>query len=69
MSKNFDFENERRAANLSIRDMKVTQPFIFPEWQRIQQAVAAIQVANQELKRAQEAWDRLGQDNVEKSNE
>jgi hypothetical protein len=64
MSKTFDFEKERRAANANIREMKVTQPFIFPEYQRILNAVDAVQAANQELKRAQEAWERLGQDNV-----
>jgi hypothetical protein len=44
--------------------MKATQPFIFPEWQRIQQAVEAVRVANRDLEMAQAAWDRLGRDNV-----
>ncbi len=60
----FDFEKERRAANASIREMKVTQPFIFPEFQRILQAMDASRAANRELVLAQEAWERLGQDNV-----
>jgi hypothetical protein len=64
MSKTFDFEEQRRSANRDIRDMKATQPFIFPEWQRIQQAVEAVRVANRDLEMAQAAWDRLGRDNV-----
>jgi hypothetical protein len=66
MSKTFDFEKERCAANAMIRHTKVTHPFVFPEWQRIQNAVDKIREANKELELAQAAWDRLGQDNFNK---
>jgi hypothetical protein len=61
MSK-FDFEEQRCSANRDVRDMKATQPFIFPEWQRIQQATDALREATKELERAQTAWDKLGKD-------
>lgn len=60
----FDFEEQRRSASKAIREMKVTQPFIFPEWQRVQLATDALRAATLELKRAQEAWDKLGKDDV-----
>jgi hypothetical protein len=56
----FDFEKERSAANAHIREMKVMQPFIFPEWRRIQRATDALREAHKELEMAQSAWDRLG---------
>lgn len=59
-----NFEEQRRAANANIREMKVVTPFIFPEWQRIQYAVDRVRAANLELEHAQAAWDKLGQDDV-----
>jgi hypothetical protein len=60
--KTFDFEEHRRSANRDIRDMKVTQPFIFPEWQHVQIATDALRAAHKELERALEEWNNLGKD-------
>lgn len=60
----FDFEVQRKAAAANIRMLKVVTPYIFPEWQQVQQATDALRIAHQNLERAQSAWDRLGQHNV-----
>lgn len=49
-----------KAAQKSVRAMKRTSPCIFPEWSRLQSAKAEVLRANEELKRAQAAWNSLG---------
>jgi hypothetical protein len=61
MSK-FDFEEQRCSASARIREMKIKTPFIFPEWQRVQQAMDRLREASKELANAQSAWERLGQE-------
>lgn len=60
----FDFEKERKAANANIRELKITQPFIFPQWQRVQNATESLRDAQYELERALKEWNDLGSDNV-----
>jgi hypothetical protein len=62
MSKTFDFEKERRAANANIREMKVTEPFIFHEWHMVQIATDKLREAHLELELALKKWDDLGKD-------
>ncbi len=57
----FDFEKQRRAANKSIREMKISQPFIFPEWQRLQEAEDKLREARREVELAQKSWAALGE--------
>jgi hypothetical protein len=58
-----EFERQRKAASASVREMKVTQPFIFPEYQRVLQATDKLRHAQAELEAALKAWNALGQDN------
>jgi hypothetical protein len=62
MSKTFDFEKERRAANAMIRHTKVTHPFVFQEWQMVQIATDRLREAHLEFERALKKWDDLGKD-------
>ena len=61
MSK-FDFEKQRKAANAGIREMKVTAPYIFGEYQALMRATDKLRAAHKEVEEAQAAWDNLGKD-------
>ncbi len=56
-----DLEKLRRDTNKIIREMKISQPFIFREWQRLWDAETALREARQELEWAQKAWADLGE--------
>jgi len=58
----FNLEKQRKSANAHIREMKVTAPYIYPEWQWVKTATDALRSAHKELERAQAAWDKLGKD-------
>jgi hypothetical protein len=66
MTKEFDFERQRKAANAGIRDLKVSQPFIFPEYQRVLLATDKLRAAQAELESALAAWDNLGKDGAKR---
>lgn len=64
--KELNFEEIRALASESVEEMKVVTPFIFREWQELQEAVHDLRRATQRVKEAQAAWDRLGTSNVSK---
>jgi hypothetical protein len=62
MSVQFDFDKQRRIANAGIREGKKAMPFIYPQWQRLQQARRAAIAAIEELEAAERAWEEFGKD-------
>lgn len=55
------------AAGKSVRRLKRTNPYIFPQWDRLQRAKRNLEAARQELKAARQelkaakaAWNALG---------
>lgn len=49
-------------ARRNVRALKRTQPFIFPEWQRLKNAEQQMETAKQELEAARDAWKKVGAD-------
>lgn len=54
------FEEQQRQAAKNIREMKVVTPYIFPEWQKLQQATQHLREAHKAVAEAQREWDNLG---------
>jgi hypothetical protein len=49
-----------REAAKQIRKLKIANPYIFPEYNRLMEAKNAFKRAQAELNAAQAAWNRLG---------
>lgn len=47
-------------AKQSIKQLKKTSPYIFPEWQRLENAKSTLAKAEKELATARVAWFMLG---------
>lgn len=50
------FMSQFKQARQDVRQLKKTTPYIFHEWQRLQNAEAAFARAEHELKAARKAW-------------
>ena len=51
---------QMEAARQAVRELKLAAPQIFPEWQELQNAEAALAQARMRVERARKAWDAIG---------
>ena len=51
-------------ARSHMRELKRVSPYIFPEWQALQNAKDNLKRAKAELERAEAAWEALASDNA-----
>lgn len=55
-----DFREQQRNAAANIRSLKETCPYIFVEWQKLEQAKQNLRDAQRAVKAAKASWDALG---------
>ena len=59
-NKPFDIHEAIAQAKASVKELKQTHPYIYPQWQELKAAEQALKEAQARLERAQDAWDNLG---------